>query len=825
MNVLLTGATGYIGGRLLRAFEEGGEPVRCLARRPGEVAATRGTTEVVQGDCLDEASLLGPFEGVDTAYYLVHSMGAGTQFAERDRRAAANFGRAAARAGVRRIVYLGGLADDASSLSAHLKSRAETGDALRASGVPVVEFRASIVLGGGSLSFEIVRALVERLPVMICPRWVETLAQPIAIDDVIAYLRAALHVPGTHGQVFEIGGPEVVSYGDLMRRYATLRGLRRLLLPVPVLSPRLSGMWLTLVTPAQARVGRALVEGLRNMSVVRSCAARETFTTIEPMPLDAALAAAMNESVGAHWKVDTRTVEVNAPPARAFAPIRRIGGSTGWYYGASLWKTRARIDRWMGGIGMDGRRRDPEQCTVGDAIDGWTVDVYEPDGRMRLLAGMKLPGRGWLEFKVTPLDGGRRARISQTARFDPKGILGRAYWYAVLPFHALIFRGLLRRIAQLAEHGGDTGTRGLFVHRSVVNAPAAAVFRWHERPEALEQLMPPGRLVRIEQRAGGIRDGGRVALSIGLGPVRFRWEARHYGYVRGKQFCDEQVRGPFQTWRHTHRVQAIGTSESLYEDRVEYGLRGGVLAHTFFDGPLRLILRRAFAQRHRTVQARVPRMPGRAHRIACLAVLALGLAGAPQETSGQDLPAVRTVASVDLQRYAGDWHEVARFPNRFQRRCVGDVRATYTIRPDGRLDVLNRCRTESGAIDAKAIARVVDTRTSAKLKVRFAPAALSFLPFVWGDYWILGLAADYSWSVVGSPDRNYLWVLSRTPGLPSPALRAAVEIARANGFDVSGLIGTNGGSFVSGDAARLSRGRIQLSRSAESQERTSTACR
>jgi lipocalin/uncharacterized protein YbjT (DUF2867 family)/ligand-binding SRPBCC domain-containing protein len=790
VEVLLTGATGYVGGRLLRAFEEGGQAVRCLARRPGEVAATRRTTEVVQGDCLDEASLVGPFDGVETAYYLVHSMGAGKQFAERDRRAAASFGRAAARAGVRRIVYLGGLADDVASLSAHLKSRAETGDALRASGIPVIEFRASIVIGGGSLSFEIVRALVERLPVMICPRWVETLAQPIAIDEVIAYLRAAPHLPGTGRQVFEIGGPEVVSYGDLMRRYATLRGLRRLLLPVPVLSPRLSGMWLALVTPAQARVGRALVEGLRNRSVVRSYAAREAFTIV-PMPLDAALTAAMNETAGAHWKMDTRTLEVNVPPARAFAPIRRIGGGTGWYYGSLLWKTRARIDRWMGGVGMDGRRRDPDQCTVGDVIDGWTVDVYEPDGRMRLLAGLRLPGRGWLEFTVTPLDGGRRSRICQTARFDPKGVLGRAYWYAVLPFHALIFRGLLRRIAQLAEQGDDTARRGLFVHRSVVRAPAAAVFGWHERSDALEQLLPPGRLVRIEHRAGGVRDGGRVTLSIGLGPVRFRWESRHYGYVRGKQFCDEQVRGPFRTWRHTHRVRATGTSECLYEDRVEYGLRGGVLAHTLFDGPLRLILRRAFAQRHRTVQERVPRMPSRAHRIACLAVLIPGLAGPPHAVLGQELPAVRTVGSVDLRRYAGDWYEVARFPNRFQRQCLGDVRATYTVRPDGRLDVLNQCRTEGGAIDAKGIARIVDTRTSAKLKVRFAPAALSFLPFVWGDYWILGLAADYSWSVVGSPDRNYLWILSRTPGLPSPVLGAAVDIARVNGFDAGRLIETN----------------------------------
>ena len=449
--VLLTGATGYVGGRLLREFEAGGVPVRCLARKPHELAAPGPATQVVAGDCLDEASLEGAFEGVHTAYYLVHSMGAGSQFAELDRRAAHNFGRAAASAGVRRIVYLGGLADDVHSLSAHLRSRAETGGTLRASGVPVIEFQASIIIGGGSLSFEIVRALVERLPVMVCPRWVETMAQPIAIADVVAYLRAALDLQDPVSQVFEIGGPEIVSYGDLMRRYARLRGLRRVLLPVPVLTPRLSGLWLALVTPAHARVGRALVEGLKNPSVVRSRAAQDAFP-IEPMPLDAALAAAVEETTGSHWKTDTRTVVVDVPPARAFVPVRRIGGSAGWYFGNALWKTRARLDRWVGGAGMDGRRRDPDHCTVGDVIDGWTVDVYEPDGRMRLLAGMKLPGRGWLEFEVTPLDGGRRSQIRQTAKFDPKGVLGRAYWYAVLPVHAIIFRGLLRRIATLAEH-------------------------------------------------------------------------------------------------------------------------------------------------------------------------------------------------------------------------------------------------------------------------------------------------------------------------------------------------------------------------------------
>jgi lipocalin/ligand-binding SRPBCC domain-containing protein len=580
----------------------------------------------------------------------------------------------------------------------------------------------------------------------------------------------------------------VVSYGDIMRRYARLRGLRRLLVPVPVLTPRLSGMWLALVTPAQARIGRALVEGLRNTSVVRSDAAREAFA-IEPRPLDAALTTAIDEAAGSHWKADTRSVTVSVPPAQAFAPIRQIGGRKGWYYGSLLWKTRARIDRLMGGIGMDGRRRDPHHCTVGDVIDGWTVDAYEPDGRMRLLAGMKLPGRGWLEFEVTPLDGGRRSRIRQTARFDPKGVLGRAYWYAVLPFHAVIFRGLLRRLAQLAEHGDHVNAAGVFIHRSVVPAPADAVFRWHERPEALLHLMPPGNWVRVEHREGGLRDGGRVTLAIGLGPFRFRWEARHYGYVRGKEFSDEQVRGPFRTWRHTHRMEAIGTSQTLYEDRVEYMLRGGVLMHRLFDRLLRRMLARAFEQRHRTVQASFSRFSRR--RLACLAVLAFGAWLNSHAASAEEPPPVRTVESVDLQRYVGDWYEVARFPNRFQRRCVSDVRARYVVRSDGRLDVLNQCRTADGTIEARGVARVVDTRTSAKLKVRFAPAPLSFLPFVWGDYWILGLAADYSWAVVGSPDRNYLWILSRTRELPAPALAEALAAARANGFDTDRVVATD----------------------------------
>ncbi len=427
--------------------------MRCLARNPERVPATRSTTEVVQGDCLDEQSLDFALDGVDSAYYLVHSMSVGADFAEVDRQAAANFGRAAVRAGVRRIIYLGGLADQAGSLSSHLQSRAETGSVLRASGIPVIEFRASIVVGAGSLSFQMIQALVERLPIMVCPRWVATLTQPMAVDDVVAYLSAALQLSDSSSEVFEIGGPDVVSYGDIMRQYARLRGLRRWLLPVPLLTPRLSGLWLALVTPAQARVGRALVEGLKNPTVVRSSAAFDTFQ-IAPTPLRAALAKAIEDGAQLRQKVDTRTTVLDAPPLQVFAPIREIGGTNGWYFGNFLWRARHWLDLAFGGVGMGRGRRDPENCAVTDVIDGWTVDAYEPDRLLRLRADLKLPGRGWLEFQVTPLDDGRRSLIRQTATFDPRGLLGRAYWYVLVPVHEWIFSGLLREISRRAKRRG-----------------------------------------------------------------------------------------------------------------------------------------------------------------------------------------------------------------------------------------------------------------------------------------------------------------------------------------------------------------------------------
>ena len=785
--ILLTGASGYVGSRLLRVLEAAGVAVRCLARQPDRIAPGRASTEVVAGDCLDEASLVAAMEGVDQAYYLVHSMASGTDFAALDRRAAANFGRAAATAGVRRIIYLGGLGDDAKSLSTHLKSRLETGAALREGGVPVVEFRASIVIGGGSLSFEMIRALVERLPVMVCPRWVDTRTQPIAIDDVVAYLRAALDLPDARAAIFEIGGPDVVSYGEMMREYARLRGLRRLLIPVPVLTPRLSGLWLTLVTPAQARVGRALVEGLRNPTVVRSPAAHGAFE-IEPMAMRDAFIRAIDEHAATHHMIDTRQVVVDAPPAQAFAPIRRIGGGTGWYFGDALWRLRGWIDGWLGGTGMPRHRRDPDACDVGDVIDGWRVEAYEPDRLLRLAAGLKLPGRGWLEFRVVPLGDGARSLIRQTATFDPRGVTGRLYWYAVLPLHALLFRGLLRRIARHAAPIAAPARRSTLTYGSIVAAPALEVFRWHEQPDALAALAPAG-LVRIENQDGGIRDGGRVTLSVGIGPARVRWVARHHGYIPGRRFCDEQVQGPFDVWRHAHLFEPVGPLQTLYEDRVEFDAGRG-MRNRVATTVIRALLTMVFAHRHRVVRARVGRARGGAARRWATAAVVLAAAAALQTTAAaaQTSAPPRTVPFVDLDRYAGEWFEIARLPNRFQDRCVGDVRASYVRRADGRIDVVNRCRTADGQIDARGIARVVDERTFARLKVRFAPAWLSLLPFVWGDYWILGLADDYSWAVVGSPDRKYLWILGRTPQLDEASAAAARRVASTNGFDVERLI-------------------------------------
>src|SRR4051794_30814805 len=478
--ILITGATGYIGGRLLRALEgqsmscgpkSGAAAVRCLCRNPevlrGRVAAG---TQVVPGDLLQPASLGPAFAGVETAFYLVHAMQSGREFERLESEAARNFARAARESGVRRIVFLGGLAHG-SELSPHMRSRLETGNILRASGVPVLEFRASIVIGSGSASFELIRALVERLPVMVTPRWVHTAAQPIAIEDVVAYLVEAIGVNAPDGSIVEIGGADVTSYLGIMREYARQRKLRRWFLAVPFLSPGLSSRWLTLVTPVYASIGRFLIESVRTPSVVRHPNEARIFK-VRPTGLARAVERALtNEdlcSAETRWSdagcpgawakapgpaVLSNVQEVRLPlsPGEAFAPVRRIGGRTGWYFVNWLWRVRGLLDLMTGGVGMRRGRPDPETPLPGSTLDFWRVQIYEPGRRLRLLAEMRVPGQAWLEFRAEAK--GRFTVLRQIASFEPHGLIGLLYWYLLWPIHEVMFRGMLRRIGGAAVDG------------------------------------------------------------------------------------------------------------------------------------------------------------------------------------------------------------------------------------------------------------------------------------------------------------------------------------------------------------------------------------
>jgi len=468
--ILLTGATGYVGGRLLRALEADGYVVRCLSRQPEALRQRIApTSEVVKGDVLDPPSLAASMVGVHTAYYLVHSMASTNSFQEEDRLAAHAFAVAARDAGVNRIIYLGGLGCGG-NLSAHLKSRQEVGRILRESGVPTIEFRAAIVLGSGSASFEMIRALVEKLPAMITPRWVTTGTQPVAIEDVIAYLKSAADLDINGSRVVEIGGADQVTYLDLMKEYARQRALKRWMIPVPVLSPRLSSLWLGLVTPVYARLGRELVDSLRNETVVKDRSAMDLFP-IRPLGFREALKRALTnedrEFAETRWSdafssagrthqwggtkfgrrmVDSRSVHVPFPPAIAFRPIERLGDKTGWYYGNWLWRLRGLLDLLLGGAGVRRGRRDPERLLTGDTLDFWRVEEIQRDRLLRLAAEMLLPGRAWLQFEIEA--NGPESVVRQTAIFDPVGVLGQLYWYLLYPMHQVVFAGLLRGIVR-----------------------------------------------------------------------------------------------------------------------------------------------------------------------------------------------------------------------------------------------------------------------------------------------------------------------------------------------------------------------------------------
>ena len=456
---------------------DAGRRVRVLVRDPLRLEGRDwvGRVDTVTGDVLRPETLGAAMEGVGVAYYLVHSMARGEGYRERDLEAARAFGRAAAEAGVARIVYLGGLGDPAADLSKHLRSRQDTGKALREAGVPVTEFRAAVVVGSGSISFEMIRYLTERLPVMICPQWVYTRVQPIAVDDLLRYLVAALDVPESAGRIVEVGGTDVLTYGQMMLGYADARGLSRRLQPVPVLTPKLSSYWVHLVTPIPSQIARPLIEGLRNETVVRDTSARDLFPAIHPVGYATAVRAAVASldtgEVETSWSdalvtsggdvqprvlttqegkiIERRQALVTATPEETFAVLCTIGGRRGYRAWDWAWELRGAADRLVGGVGLRRGRRDPDELRVGDALDFWRVEAVEPGRLLRLRAEMKVPGAAWLQFETLPRDDG--TLLVQTAYFAPRGVPGLAYWYGLLPVHSRIFSGMIAALAAEAS--------------------------------------------------------------------------------------------------------------------------------------------------------------------------------------------------------------------------------------------------------------------------------------------------------------------------------------------------------------------------------------
>ncbi|MFG2278347.1 SDR family oxidoreductase [Streptomyces asoensis] len=490
---LVTGATGYIGGRLVPELLAAGHRVRCLARSPDRLRdhPWAGDVETARGDVTDAPSVAAALRGVDVAYYLVHALGTSGDFEQTDRRAARIFGEEARAAGVRRIVYLGGLTPAGvpeRELSPHLRSRAEVGRILLDSGVPTTVLRAAVVIGSGSVSFEMLRYLTERLPVMVTPSWVHTRIQPVAVRDVLRALVGSAGMPQDVNRAFDLGGPDVLTYREMMMRYAAVAELpRRIILSVPMLTPGLSSHWVGLVTPVPASIARPLTESLRHEVV---CHEHDLTRYVpdppgHPLGFDEAVRLALRKvrdaGVVTRWSsasvpgapsdplptdpgwaggslyTDVREVSVDARPESLWKVIEGIGGENGWYSFPLAWAVRGWLDRMVGGVGLRRGRRDAARLRVGDSLDFWRVEEIEPGHLLRLRAEMRLPGLAWLEM-YAETDGRGRTRFRQRALFHPHGLLGHAYWWSVSPFHSVVFGGMARNIARAAA--AAEGTRG-----------------------------------------------------------------------------------------------------------------------------------------------------------------------------------------------------------------------------------------------------------------------------------------------------------------------------------------------------------------------------
>jgi uncharacterized protein YbjT (DUF2867 family) len=475
--IAVTGATGYVGGRLVPALLAAGHQIRCLVREPRKLdeRAWRHDprVELIKCELEDLSRVASALDGCQVAYYLVHSMeSGGKEYAQRDRELAQAFATAARQASVSRIIYLGGLGELGPGLSEHLSSRREVESVLGGTGVPVTAFRAAMIIGSGSASFEILRYLVERLPIMVTPSWVKTESQPIAIADVLYWLVRCIDVPETTGRTLEIGGADVLAYRQLMQIMAEELKLRpRWIIPLPVLTPRLSSAWISLVTPVSYRIARPLADGLRNRVIVTSNATQELMPH-HPMgvreAIRKAIARTRDKAVETRWSAagpvpgdpewaggtvftDARSIEIAAPASQVFKAVCRIGGGHGWYAGDILWRIRGLIDKLVGGPGLRRGRRDPERVEFGEALDFWRVIGLQRDRQLKLLAEMKLPGVATLEFQLRPSGQGDATELLMTACFQPRGLAGIAYWYAVLPLHHFVFGGMLRGIKHAAE--------------------------------------------------------------------------------------------------------------------------------------------------------------------------------------------------------------------------------------------------------------------------------------------------------------------------------------------------------------------------------------